>query len=291
MIQAVILDVDGVIVGEKIGYNSPHPHPDVIARLKTISAQNIPIILSTAKPNFSVAKIIADASLNNPHITDGGGVLLNPLTNEILKQHLIPPQIAQQVIRSMIENEIYTEFYTLSDYVAQKDQQSKTTEVHTHILQRDPILVDNLEEAAAHQKITKIMPIASNKNQQQIVTSLFESLSTRLTLSWGVHPVANPRQFGIITAPGISKRQGAIDILEKLNISFESALGVDDSTSDWQFIELCKHGAAMSNASQELKDLVQSKGDKYSYLGPGSGKTESSYAKIRLKRKRFCGHG
>ena len=35
-IQALILDVDGVIVGEKIGFNSPHPHPDVVSALKEI---------------------------------------------------------------------------------------------------------------------------------------------------------------------------------------------------------------------------------------------------------------
>ena len=33
-IKAIILDVDGVIVGEKIGFNSPNPHPDVIEKLK-----------------------------------------------------------------------------------------------------------------------------------------------------------------------------------------------------------------------------------------------------------------
>ena len=33
-IRAIILDVDGVIIGEKIGFNSPHPHIDVINNMK-----------------------------------------------------------------------------------------------------------------------------------------------------------------------------------------------------------------------------------------------------------------
>ena len=34
MIKAIILDVDGVIIGEKIDKKTPHPHPDVVAALK-----------------------------------------------------------------------------------------------------------------------------------------------------------------------------------------------------------------------------------------------------------------
>ncbi len=36
MIKAMILDVDGVIVGEKKGFNFPWPHNDVMARLTKI---------------------------------------------------------------------------------------------------------------------------------------------------------------------------------------------------------------------------------------------------------------
>jgi hydroxymethylpyrimidine pyrophosphatase-like HAD family hydrolase len=45
MISVIILDVDGVIVDEKIGYNSPWPHPGVIAKLKQIEQSGIPISL------------------------------------------------------------------------------------------------------------------------------------------------------------------------------------------------------------------------------------------------------
>lgn len=115
--------------------------------------------------------------------------------------------------------------------------------------------------------ITKIMPIARNKQDKRRVEDLFKELATGLTLSWGVHPVALPLQFGIITAQNISKKQGAIEISNSLNISFENMLAVGDSTSDWQFIQLCKYGAAMENASEELKDLVTTKGEGNYYVG------------------------
>ncbi len=64
-IQGIILDVDGVIVGEKIGFNSPNPHIDVISKLKELRNKGISISLCTAKPHFSIGTIIKDAGLNN----------------------------------------------------------------------------------------------------------------------------------------------------------------------------------------------------------------------------------
>ena len=116
-------------------------------------------------------------------------------------------------------------------------------------------------------EITKIMPIALDEKDREQVSTLFKQLGIDLTLSWGIHPVALPLQFGIITAPGISKSQGTIDISENADIPFENMLGVGDSKSDWQFIELCRYGAAMENASQDLKNLVATKRDNFSYIG------------------------
>ncbi len=268
MAKAIILDIDGVIVGEKIGFNSPNPHSDVTARLKEIRASGIPIILSTAKPHFAIGSIIEPAALSNPHITDGGAVLINHITREITTKHIIPTDSALQVLSAMLRSQIYVEFYTVDDYFLQRDQISETTKKHTHILQREPQLVEGLLEAAKDQEITKIMPVTEDETGKKPVTEIFELLHSDLVLSWGIHPVALPRQFGIITAPGISKREGAIEILRSLDISFANTLGVGDSSSDWQFIELCQYGAAVGNASEELKKLVTSKGKEFSYIGP-----------------------
>ena len=86
MIRGIILDIDGVIVGEKIGFNSPYPHPDVIQKLKSLREKWIVVSLCTAKPHFSIQKIIVDAGLNNLHITNGGGVIIDPINNVVLKK-------------------------------------------------------------------------------------------------------------------------------------------------------------------------------------------------------------
>ncbi len=262
MIQSLIIDVDGVIVGEKDGYNFPYPHPDVIARLKAIRAKGIFVSLCTAKPYYSVQKIIEDAHLDNLHITEGGGVIIDSLDHVILKKHTIPTPQSLQTIDLCLKHGIYTELYALDQYYVLRGQIKPLTQVHASILQRDPVIVDSLHAVAKEQEIVKIMAIATDTtSDKDRITALFKPYADELTLSWGVHPVALPNIFGIVTTKGISKQQGTIEISQSEGVSPDHMLGIGDSTSDWQFIESCRYAGAMGNATADLKSLVQTKGE------------------------------
>ena len=267
-IKGIILDIDGVIVGEKIGFNSPSPHPDIISALKQIKSKGIPISLCTAKPHFAIKDIIENAKLDNLHITDGGGVIIDPIDNVVLKSNIIDSNIAIKVLDTYIANNVYTEFYTVDDYFIQKNQECDITKQHTHVLQQEPKISESIINAAKSNKLTKIMPIAKDEEDKKRLIELFKPFENDLILSWGIHPVALPLQFGIITAKGISKKSAAEEIMKNSNISFENVLSVGDSTSDWQFIQLSKFGGAMGNASDELKKLVTSKGEDFSCICP-----------------------
>ena len=266
-IKGIILDVDGVIVGEKIGFNSPNPHDDVINKLKQLRNEGIPISLCTAKPHFSIGEIIKNAGLDNYHIADGGSVIINPINNAIVKKHILDKEIVKKTLEIYIRNNVYTEIYTVDNYFIQKSQECDITPKHRHILQENPVLLDDIVEESVKYDVTKIMPIALDEEDQVRVAKMFEEMNTGVTLSWGIHPVANPLKFGIITAPVISKKQGAIEISKNMNIPLENILAVGDSTSDWQFIELCGYGAAIANASDKLKELVKTKENNHYYVG------------------------
>lgn len=267
MIRGIILDIDGVIVGEKIGVNSPYPHPEVITTLKNIKTRGVSISLCTAKPHFAISNIIEKAALNNLHITEGGSVIIDPIDNIIVQKHTIEGVLASNIIDVLLKNGVYTEFYTVENYFTQKDQGSDITEKHNHILQKKSIMVESLKREAISSEIVKIMPIAKSEKDKGKIIHIFSEFENKLTLSWGVHPVAMPLQFGIITKHGIDKEHGAKELVKDLGISFDEMLGVGDSTSDWQFIKLCRYGAAMGNASEELKKLVSSKGKEVSFVG------------------------
>ena len=266
MIKAIILDVDGVIVGEKIGYNSPHPHKEVLQALKAVREKGIPIALCTAKPHYSIPEVIQGANLHNPHIADAGAVIIDPIDNIIVEKHVLDKKLAKEVLQTCLQNNIYVEFYTVDDYFIQEDEASEITEKHIHILQRKPIFVKNIVEESEKCDITKIMPIALDHEDMKHVGDLLKPFEETISISWGVHPVALPLQFGIITKKGSSKKEGAEAIAKSLEIAMEDILAIGDSTSDWKFISLCGYGATVKNGSKELKELLESKGQGKFYI-------------------------
>lgn len=266
MIQALVLDVDGVLVGEKAGYNSPNPHPDVMNRLDAIQKQGIPIVLCTGKPHYSISAIIEGARLTNPHITNGGSVVINPIDNKIIASHPINPTTAQEILTTCITHNFYTELYTVEDYYLLASQQSELTRIHSFVLQRDPIYADSLTDIAKNHDIVKIMPITGNESGMPAVHEALAPFSDIISVAWGLHPIANPHQFCGITAKGISKRQTTLDVLSLLHVRPEDTLGVGDSTSDWKYMDLCGYVATPANGQDPLKKLVHAKNNR-GYIG------------------------
>lgn len=260
MIKGLILDIDGVLIGEKIGYNSPFPHPDVTQKLKDIHATGMPVVLCTGKPHYAVGKLIKDCGLDNPHITDGGAVIIDPITNTIVKKHALGKQLVRNMLKTFLDADMYVEVYTPNEYIIQKNQyRDILTTVHTHILQTQPRQVDALIEEADRLEVIKIMPVATDKEDEKRLQALFAPFADDAILSMGVHPVANPHQFGLITKQGISKRQSALDATQALGIPIAEYLGAGDSTSDWSFMELTNVAATLKNGSEKLKNLVAGK--------------------------------
>ncbi|MBA3723892.1 MAG: HAD family phosphatase [Candidatus Levybacteria bacterium] len=261
MIKAIISDVDGVIIGERIGFNSPHPHSDVVTALKQVRDKGIAICLCTAKPHYSISEEIKGSNLHNPHIADAGAIIIDPIDNTIVEKHVLDKGLVKEILQTLHYANVYVEFYTVDDYFIAQSQASGITEKHTHILQRKPVLLKDFGKESKQYEVTKIMPIAMNDEDKTRVSEILKQFSSKASISWGVHPVAEPLQFGIITALGSSKKEGAEAIVKSLGVSFDEVLGIGDSTSDWSFIQLCAYGATLANGTDELKELMKSKGE------------------------------
>lgn len=256
-IKGIILDVDGVIVGNRQGYNWPDPHPDIINALRTLRKQGIFVCLCTGKGTFAIKNIVEMAHLNNLHIGDGGAIVVDFLSNSVIQKHVIELQLVDVIIELYQKNNVYLELYTLDGYYVQKNSVSTITQKHAAILYKEPILVDSLRDAAKQLEVVKIMPIAIDEEDKQRLISLFIPYCKTFSFQWGVHPSALPLQFGLITLQNISKKEAALTISRSIGVALSDMLGVGDGMTDWQFIELCGYKGAMGNSSSELLNLVQ----------------------------------
>jgi len=265
-IKAIILDVDGVIVGDKAGYNAPYPPPEVINKLKQIREKGVYIILCSAKPYYSVKKIVDDAHLNNIQTALAGAILVDPLSLEIIKKHAIDNGIVVDLIKQLSENNIYTEIYTTEKYYIQKSQKNEITKLHNFTLSFEPVMVDDLVKQVKISEIVKILPVTKTDQEKKVVEQIFSDFKEKLVIGWSTHPAIKGYFFGNITTSGISKKQSVLEIIDLYKIKAEEILGVGDSLTDWDFIEVCGYAGAMGNAVSDLKKLVLSKGEN-GYVG------------------------
>lgn len=266
MIKSIITDIDGVIVGSKADYNFPTPHPAVLERLKAINDSGIVVSLCTVKPYFAITDIVEGAGLSGLQITQGGGVIINATDGSIVKAHKLDNTVAQAIVRTCLDNDCYVEAHTEMEYYAQSSQRSDTTVMHTSIYQRDPVFVDSLLQTVQTNNIVKIMPIPRNEQKMHEINQKLQQFAGSVSLNWPSQPAALPWRLGVITAQGISKAQGSHEVADYYHIGVDELLGIGDSTADWQFIEHCGYAAATGNASDELKQLVGSKGTQ-SFIG------------------------
>jgi HAD superfamily hydrolase (TIGR01484 family) len=265
-IKAIILDVDGVIVGDKAGFNAPYPPAEVINKLKQIRENGVYVILCSAKPYYSVKKIVDDANLDNIQTALAGAILVDPSSLEITKKHIIESEITVNLTKKFLSNSIYTEVYTTDKYYIQKEQKNEITDLHNFTLSFEPIMVDSLIDQVKKSEIVKILPVTKTIKERQIVDEIFSDYISKLMIGWSTHPAIKGYFFGNITASGISKKQSVLEIMDIYKIKTEEILGVGDSLTDWDFIGICGFAGAMGNAVEDLKKLVLSK-NKNGYVG------------------------
>jgi hydroxymethylpyrimidine pyrophosphatase-like HAD family hydrolase len=267
MIRAVVLDVDGVIVGDREGFNFPYPHREVIESLRKVHESGIFVSLCTGKMAYAIEKIVRDAHLDNIHIADGGAIGVNPIEKKAYFQYAIDKLKVLSLANFYISYNIYIEFYTSSEYFVLKRQVNEFTARHTKVLQKEPVLLDELDSLLEKGDVIRMVLNAKNEAQRDFIIQTFaEKFGRDFDIGWTMNLYLVPWHLGIVTVKGISKGKGVEDISKYLNVPLENILGIGDTMHDWEFIKICGFGATMANASEKLKELVLQKGD-LGYVG------------------------
>jgi HAD superfamily hydrolase (TIGR01484 family) len=267
VIKAIITDIDGVIVGKRLGVNFPLPNKKIISALSALHKNGIPVVICTAKFNHAVKDIILDAQLRNPHITDGGALIIDPLEDKIIQKHIFTKDLARNIVEKCIEGGIYTEVYGAQDYYLQVDHKGDFTEKRIRILQKEQKTVTSLVEQVEKIEVIKIINFAHNDYDREKITTILLPFKNEIHYVWSQHPTTVPSTNTIITIKGVSKKSASREVLEYLNISPSEVIGVGDTMGDWNFMSLCTYVGVVGDESPELKELAKTKGEGNYFFG------------------------
>jgi hydroxymethylpyrimidine pyrophosphatase-like HAD family hydrolase len=268
-IQAIIADVDGVMVGKDPGVNFPLPHEQIIQALKHVSQTGVPIVLCTAKFGFAVKEIALRAELSNPHITDGGALItrFSNAGTEIIKQHEINPNLVHAFAIACLKANIYFELCSAEAYYIDKSQVNELTDRRTRLLQQKPKIISILD-GFEQPSIIKTVVFISSDEQKEAFEKIMDDLGPEITYIWSHHPYLEPYLPAIMTRSGVSKESATKEIAEQLSVDLSNCLGIGDSESDWNFMSLCGSVGVVGTKSEALMDLAKTKGENQFYLAP-----------------------
>ena len=252
-IKAVVLDIDGVIVGNLEGVNFPHPSEKIRKVLQNVHDTGIPVSFITAKPVFAAKENIKLVGIDNPHIANNGSTIFNPIQDKIIHQIVFPSNDVLKIIQALPKY-IYINLFSNYDYYLQKELKSSFTDQYTKIVEREPVLAD-IESIAKTIPISKINIYAKNEKEKIEIEKILSDFSEYL-VRWSTHPFISPIKILNLTARGASKRAGVEYLLRYLKVPEDEVLGVGDTIGDWDFIEICGYKAAMGNSTEELKEKI-----------------------------------
>ncbi len=261
MIKAVVLDIDGVVVGSKDGYNFPHPSKKVISALQQIHNSGIPVSFITGKPTITAIQNIKAVGIDNAHIADGGGTIINPVKNEIISVSQVRYEVLKELFE-LLPDASYVNPFSPEKYFLLKDIKNDFTDLYSRFLDHEPVLVDSLIDAVKDECITKINIFSFDETEKKKITEAVKKLSDKIDYNWTTNPHITPVQVMVVTSKGVSKQTGVKKLAGFLGISTSDVLGVGDTLHDWDFIQICGYKAAMGNAMQDLKDQINLEDEK-----------------------------
>lgn len=251
MIKALILDIDGIVMGGQVGINFPLPSKKVTQYLKELAKTKIPICLCTGKTSFVVTNIIKHLQLDNYHITDGGALIYNPIRNKTLQAKNLDKDIVKQLINLSKDHLDYWQIYTQKSKYTLKnkfpDEFQEPGMEHTSL--------NNFEEIINNEAILKIELIYTPE-KESVYRKIADKFKDNLSFQWTEVPVILPNKIIIITNRGVEKKNSVDFLLKQLQIDRKNVLSMGDTLMDWSFMNGSGYIATLMNAKAEMKELI-----------------------------------
>lgn len=265
MIKAIVLDVDGVIVGTRQGHNFPHPSSAVSHALRTIKKNGISVSFLSAKTAFSIAENVKRVGIEGIHVADGGAVLFNPMQNSVVQVHSVPKDEIAHVVADLPDFAVVYLFTSKNYYVRTSQCNDPLVPLYIPIVEREPVVVDSFDQTITQNRFSKVNIYVQTSEQKTQINNILQK-TEKLSWAWASNPKLPGYLVCVITAAGVSKRAGVEALATRLNVTLDTILAVGDTMHDWEFIQICGYKGIMANATEELKGVVDFKAH-HTFLG------------------------
>lgn len=223
MIRAVILDLDGTIIGpgEEIS-------PAVLLAVTGLAAR-VPVCIATGREAADVIRYARQLQLTAPQICDGGATILDPASTDILWRSPLGPENARKVVERL--KILDTAFIATFPQGSTKD------------FNRLP-----------HWDLTRISALDLTESMAGELAGWFSGGESIQTVK--AYLPYNGLWAVDFTHRGVDKGTAAARLARLIDVTTREIAAAGDSFNDLALLRACGLGIAMGNAAPEVKEIA-----------------------------------
>lgn len=226
--KALMLDLDGTTIpNDKAGMPSEKVKKAISKANKTLH-----VGASTGRPYFYARDVIHDLKLTGPSITNGGAMIVDPETDEVLWEKFIPQNELLRILERLHKDKI-------------------EALISSKVNDGSGILLDGTKD------FKDVWSIALPDMPPQKADEIHDLLREFSDIA--VHRISGWKEGTVwlqISHDEASKQHGIMEVAKLLGIETHEIIGVGDSYNDFPLLMACGLKIAMGNAVPELKTIA-----------------------------------
>ncbi|MCK5201427.1 MAG: HAD family hydrolase [Spirochaetales bacterium] len=245
--KLIVLDLDGTALNSNNVI--PRDLQDILIRLKNNNACRI--ILASGRSIASMTPIAHSLGLEAPVITLNGGVIINPISNEIYYEKNISTEIYSESLLTL--KKLHIDFVIFTAFGVYAEKPSKITSILEKYTDN---IIQWISDYSTIKDPVKILFIPESANSNTEVKKHTKHLPIDI--------IESGFSFTEIVPKGVNKGSALQLVSEMLEIDHDMIIAFGDNENDIEMLQLAGTGVAMGNAPDHVKieaDMVTDTND------------------------------
>lgn len=249
-IKWVVCDLDGTLLKSDSTLSTEN-----IEAIKDLMDKDINVILATGRLDLMAKEYINKLNIKCPVISCNGGLIRNPVTEEILFKKLIHNKFSKEIILFCLSNDIdfliYTPYmvyfsknnYRINHYILKNETIEKEFRIPLEEFNEDTFVLEGVE-------IVKILLFSEFQDR-------IDELALHFSSNLDLEVVSSSKGLLDIMARGVTKGNGLKILKEKINLDFSTSAAFGDNYNDISMLELVSLPITMENGETKVKDICK----------------------------------
>jgi Cof subfamily protein (haloacid dehalogenase superfamily) len=248
MYKLIFIDIDGTLL------TSDHKISEgTLSAIKRVTQINqIPVILTTARPPQAVEKIYSRLNLNSPVVCFNGALVLNKMGKRdfiILQSIAVDTKFLTTINNTAADYKMSVSYYKMEEWLSNRKEhwikeEEQITGTKATILNMD---MQIQKWANQNEGPHKILLMGESGQIDKIEPVLKKNTSNQLNIY-----KSKPTYLEIMSGPA-SKTSAITFLINKYDLTNKDVLAIGDNYNDIEMLRFAGMGVAMGNAPDQVK--------------------------------------